>query len=876
MAIGRISGSMLLSNLDRQGANLSVDTDLVFYDVENRRLGVNTVTPDHPLTVNGNASIQGNIQVTGNMSVADTSFLNGVFGGAAEFSSINNTVIGNVNPSTGVFTNLTATGQLSSGNVAITGGTLDGVAITSSDGDFIELSTSVLLTSNAQITGGKVLNLQDITAINGNIRELDNGNLWVDYVATISNLQALSGNVVNLLSSNVFLTGGNVEVDYVSAVQSEITTLDVDNLAANAFALDTGTAANLTVSNLVIIGNAVGTIETSIVSEKMSVEQVIDSSEYYIPLVTLLNGNTSIYTNSGISYVPISATLSVNNIEGDASIGDLVVTNSAVIDSGVTSISTLTGGLQLTNGTGLALDTGNIHVGGTVFSPTSNINQVNAGNITVTGTVTTDSLNTNAFGVTDLDVFETITVNELQTANVNSVFSGANDSSLLALRSDDLLGYDSVVIGGSNFPSSLVDGAKLVIDSVDSILLPSGTTAQRPSELGYTDVAGMFRYNSELGSIEWFDGAVWKTSGTGSGGGSGGSFQVVTVERDEFVGDGTETNFLITKSSTTDSLVLFVGGFLQTPTTAYTVTGTSLDFTAPPALGEDISAIQLTSYSSREQITADGINDTFLISQSSEAEKLLVSINGVLQNTTAYTVTGNELEFTGIPSNGYIIDIVFLSAVLGRSVETANGTDVTFLLPLTALSEDCIVSINGVIQTPVDAYTVTDNQLTFSDPPPAGSQVEFIVLRQEIKLSKISSENGFNVVETTDTGVYISTGIASSVPVEHWTTEGARVHTLPEMAIVTANVATTVDSFALADYRSAKYLIQARDSTNYQVAEVLVIHDGVTAYSTVYGVVQTGNVGIVTSTIVGSSVEVQFTSLESGANVRITKDYIAS
>lgn len=57
MAIGRISGPMLYSNLDRQGANLTVDTDLVQFDVINRRLGVRTANPTEPLDVNGNVRL---------------------------------------------------------------------------------------------------------------------------------------------------------------------------------------------------------------------------------------------------------------------------------------------------------------------------------------------------------------------------------------------------------------------------------------------------------------------------------------------------------------------------------------------------------------------------------------------------------------------------------------------------------------------------------------------------------------------------------------------------------------------------------------------------------------------------------------------------
>lgn len=51
----------------------------------------------------------------------------------------------------------------------------------------------------------------------------------------------------------------------------------------------------------------------------------------------------------------------------------------------------------------------------------------------------------------------------------------------------------------------------------------------------------------------------------------------------------------------------------------------------------------------------------------------------------------------------------------------------------------------------------------------------------------------------------------------------------------TANA--VIDQFVAATYRSAEYLIQASNSTAYQVSKVLVVHDGTTAYATEYAIV---------------------------------------
>ena len=53
MAIGRISGPLLKSNLIRDGVDLAFETDLLYLDVNNSRVGVRTASPQHDLDVNG-------------------------------------------------------------------------------------------------------------------------------------------------------------------------------------------------------------------------------------------------------------------------------------------------------------------------------------------------------------------------------------------------------------------------------------------------------------------------------------------------------------------------------------------------------------------------------------------------------------------------------------------------------------------------------------------------------------------------------------------------------------------------------------------------------------------------------------------------------
>jgi cytoskeletal protein CcmA (bactofilin family) len=86
MAIGRISGQLLKSNLLRAGENLAFETDLLYLDVVNSRIGIKTAAPTTDLDVNGhtrstNITVDnqlniGNLHFTGNTITSDSNTIN--------------------------------------------------------------------------------------------------------------------------------------------------------------------------------------------------------------------------------------------------------------------------------------------------------------------------------------------------------------------------------------------------------------------------------------------------------------------------------------------------------------------------------------------------------------------------------------------------------------------------------------------------------------------------------------------------------------------------------------------------------------------------------------------------------------------------------
>lgn len=435
--------------------------------------------------------------------------------------------------------------------------------------------------------------------------------------------------------------------------------------------------------------------------------------------------------NVGGNVVLSSGTNSTSNVTGALVVsggigvsGNIIATGNVVFDSGVDAVGTtagalvVKGGIAVTDGLNVGRTTrmfGNALVTSGVDSILGNLQ---SGSFLVTG-------GTSIWG--NLNVGGASMFNANMIAGDDTIIKGANDNTLIWARPSNT--YDQVLIGNSATVSTLVRGAKLIVNSTDSMIVPTGTNAQRPSSTGGTDVVGMFRYNTTVSALEVYDGSEWDAITT----------QFTVIVDEQFNGDDSTTVFNLAGSSTSAATIVSINGVIQIPTIAYTVSGDVLTFTEAPATGDLIDVRRLA---------------------------------------TTSVVTG-------------------------------------------------IASTNGYMQFLVD-----------------------------------------------NNGAYVYTGTSGTSPATYWTPQGAQVESTANVAASTANVLTGVDSFLSNTYRSAVYQVQVTSGTDYQVQTVTVLHDGSTATAVAHGVIQTnGNLGVFDANISGGQVYLNFVPAVSSNVLRIKKDY---
>lgn len=96
------------------------------------------------------------------------------------------------------------------------------------------------------------------------------------------------------------------------------------------------------------------------------------------------------------------------------------------------------------------------------------------------------------------------------------------------------------------------------------------------------------------------------------------------------------------------------------------------------------------------------------------------------------------------------------------------------------------------------------------------------------------------------------------------------------VTISTSDPNQVVDSWSTTEYRSVKYVLQVTSGTDYQVSELLVIHDGSTAYVTEYAVVQTaGSLAAFTVDVNSGNVRLLVDLAGSSATIKLNRSVIS-
>jgi len=216
---------------------------------------------------------------------------------------------------------------------------------------------------------------------------------------------------------------------------------------------------------------------------------------------------------------------------------------------------------------------------------------------------------------------------------------------------------------------------------------------------------------------------------------------VVSNDSETIIAAANTLSYALNRNITDPRSILVIDeGLIQIPTIDYTTAASTITFSTQPAVGSNIEIRyfgidSVASYSSTFFATVNtfvgtGSNVSFPLSITPVgAAYTSVIIDGVTQQTTAYSIVGSTIEFTEAPVANAVIDVRIYSGTVGSSFNTrtfvGNGVANTYAVTSGFNAQNILIFENGVAQVADVDYTVDANSvITFAIAPAANIVVQ--------------------------------------------------------------------------------------------------------------------------------------------------------
>jgi hypothetical protein len=552
-------------------------------------------------------------------------------GGSLYARDIQATVIGNVSPAAGFFTQLNSTGNVVAtdyrgsslnvtGNVSASGGIFATVGVTG--GIWANSSTESTSTSTGSIVSAGGLGLAGNIFQGGAYLDTSASNYifastpaTVDAFKAATNLEfgATSG---TLTINNPTVVGSQVTQNLYNTVATAInfageanvtmgTPSGVTTVRGGANVRATTGSATYTTGALTVAGGVgvAGNINIA-ADKKLIIGLELPSASSDAGDALSINGNNSAYLNASVRNLS-NVGVSAYRLESDIGITALFGMVGSGYTDPTTRLTASTGYIQSV-GTDFIVGAGgdvDITVGGTEKANVIASFSATNSNVTIYSSGSAITPRTGALTVAggvgvgaNLVVAGGAIFNYNKTSG-NIVIKGKTNEAGVVYD----VGNQHLFINGPGFEGNTIPlkGATFAVRSTDAMIVPVGSTAFRPSNTGNVDLTGMLRFNTTVNNLEWYNGSEWAVPGA--------STTVITSE--QLFGNGVATAFTVNNASTTNSTIISINGVVQAPTTAYGIVGTTLTFTEAPAEGDLIEVRTLTTTSVISALTSsNGFN----------------------------------------------------------------------------------------------------------------------------------------------------------------------------------------------------------------------------------------------------------------------------
>jgi len=252
-----------------------------------------------------------------------------------------------------------------------------------------------------------------------------------------------------------------------------------------------------------------------------------------------------------------------------------------------------------------------------------------------------------------------------------------------------------------------------------------------------------------------------------------------------------------------------------------------------------------------DSYTGDNSTTDFALSYIPKANQYVyVSLNGVRQHVSEYSISGSILTFTGAPLSTDEIEI--------RTHDTISSSVVV---------RDYQQYVYSGLTSATSVSGADDNSLTLA----------YDIGKVEVYANGVRLVDGSDYAATNGTSIVFqgSQTITGTVEVVSLSRASFADHDSlkPISTSFTATTANQVaDTFPVQSYRTAKYLVQMTSGSDFHATEVLLIHDGTTVYMTEFGTIfSNASLGTIDGDINSGSVRLLVTPANANTTIKIQR-----
>ena len=325
-----------------------------------------------------------------------------------------------------------------------------------------------------------------------------------------------------------------------------------------------------------------------------------------------------------------------------------------------------------------------------------------------------------------------------------------------------------------------------------------------------------------------------------------------------FTGTGSQTAFVTSNTAISDAQIYINGVLLDAGDYSIAANG-NITFGVAPLLNDEIRVYAFTTDVSVFSLAALGIDNHDEIAVDSSGNVTLTGTLTLASDPTAnlhaatkqYVDNADALKLD--IAGGTMTGALTLS---GAPTNASHAATKAYVDSQVTAQDLDVAGDTGTGAIDLDSQSLTIAGTTNEIETSASGQTITVGLPNDVTISNDLIVTGDLTVDT-DTLVVDKAnnrvGVGIAAPLETLHVDGAiRIDGVSNLETASTSLSTTtqsaIDTFATTKFRSCKYTVQATDtvSSEYQVVEVLLIHDGTTAYVTTYGVMFTGTAELVT------------------------------